>query len=801
MKSPEDEGAALTVPAAHESPEGTQAMSAPDLALAGAFIEALSGSPDAAVTWQTFSDVKDAKAENDPLAKWMHGTLGRHAAELRRRNEQGAGIFVMANEGDGCGRKARNVLRVRAVFVDQDKPPLRPFSLPPSFIVRTSPGRYQAFWRVVDDVPLEDFTPMQERLAAFYGGDLAVKDLPHVVRMPGFHHRKREPALVTFEHGSRRAHTLEEILAAHPVERKKPATVAAQKAKTEPPTGSRREALVRVVRKKAAERSWAEGDRHASAKATAAHGRKLGLEAGDLATIVTDLLLAAGKTEREAEDIVKWTLENVSPDPKEAERPKPVSAAASTDSDDAPEAPPQESEGETTSEPAFPSPLAPEAFHGLAGEFVRLVSPHTEADEAALLAHFLVYFGNAVGRDAFYRVGATPHTCAENVAFVGTTGSGRKGTAEHETRRPFILSLDPWTARITTGLSSGEGLIHAVRDPSKKLEPIKKGGHTTGYEEVTADQGVSDKRLCVLESELGRVLRVMDRDGNTLSATVREAWDARQVLRTLTKNSPSVATGAHVSILGHITRDELLRYLNRTETANGFGNRFLWIAVRRSKFLPDGGSLRDGDLGRFASKLGEALAAARNVREMRRDDEARAVWHAVYPHLEAGRAGLLGAVTGRAAAHVLRLSMIYALMDGSEEIRAPHIDAALSLWTYSEDSARFVFGDATGDPEADAILDALRTTPRLSRDSIRDLFSRHVPAQRIAAALAVLAKLGKAHMEIEKTKGRPVSWWIRGPSRCAESAESAKSPSETAGTDGDTPFPRLERLSRMETQT
>lgn len=174
-------------------------MSAPDLSLAGAFLEALAGSPNAPMTWQTFSDAKDPKADKDPLAGWLHGTLDRHAAELRRRNEQGAGIFLMANEGDGRGRKAANVVRVRAVFVDQDKPPLRPFAVPPSFIVHTSPGRYQAFWRVAGAVALKDFTPMQERLAAFYGGDLAVKDLPHVVRVPGFFHRKREPVLVGLE--------------------------------------------------------------------------------------------------------------------------------------------------------------------------------------------------------------------------------------------------------------------------------------------------------------------------------------------------------------------------------------------------------------------------------------------------------------------------------------------------------------------------------------------------------------------------------------------------------------------------
>ncbi|MGA7991407.1 MAG: DUF3987 domain-containing protein [Thermoanaerobaculia bacterium] len=407
----------------------------------------------------------------------------------------------------------------------------------------------------------------------------------------------------------------------------------------------------------------------------------------------------------------------------------------------------------------FPDALLPEAFHGLAGEFVDLVSPHTEADPAALLVHWLLYFGNAVGRGPRFRVGATKHTTAEFAVLVGTTASARKGTAEHEARRPFLLAQDKWTDRLTTGLSSGEGVIHAVRNPVETLSAVKKGGRIVETQKYISDEGVSDKRLCVVEPEMARVLSVMSRDGNTLSATLREAWDARDVLRTLTKNSPSVATGAHISIVGHITRDELLRHLDRTETANGFGNRFLWLAVRRTKFLPDGGNLRDTDLHELVRDLQDALGFARTVGEMERAADADAAWHRAYPILEAERHGLFGAITARAAPHVLRLSMIYALMDKSEVVRGEHLAAAMALWTYCEDCARFIFGDATGDPEADQILTALRQAARMSRDEIRDLFNRHVPAQRITAALALLDRTGKAFMTKEATGGRPVEWW------------------------------------------
>src|SRR4029453_2896452 len=123
---------------------------------------------------------------------------------------------------------------------------------------------------------------------------------------------------------------------------------------------------------------------------------------------------------------------------------------------------------------------------------------------------------------------------------------------------------------LTSGLSSGEGLIWAVRDPIEKQQPIKEGGRVVDYQLVTEDAGVTDKRLLVIESELASTLKVMAREGNTLSPVMRQAWDGHD-LRTLTKSSSARATAPHISIIGHITRDELRRYLEATEAANGFG--------------------------------------------------------------------------------------------------------------------------------------------------------------------------------------------------------------------------------------
>ena len=150
---------------------------------------------------------------------------------------------------------------------------------------------------------------------------------------------------------------------------------------------------------------------------------------------------------------------------------------------------------------------------------------------------------------------------------------------------------------------------------------------------------------------------------------------------------------------------------------------------------------------------------------MSRDHEARATWADVYPELSEGKPGLLGAVTSRAEAQVLRLSMIYALLDRSPVIRREHLLAALALWEYAEASAKFIFGDSLGDPLADELLRALRCNPAgLTRTEIRDLFGRNKDATYIDRALTLLVELGLARWQPESTGGRPAERWraVRG---------------------------------------
>jgi hypothetical protein len=409
--------------------------------------------------------------------------------------------------------------------------------------------------------------------------------------------------------------------------------------------------------------------------------------------------------------------------------------------------------GKTESEQPGPEPwpvLAEEARYGLPGEIVRAIDPFTEADPVAVLITLLAMFGNCISASAYFRVEHTKHFVRLFVALVGKTSKSRKGQSLSTLRYMFETIDSDWSKDLVVfgGLSSGEGLIYHTRDARYSEKDGEK-----------IDAGVSDKRLLLIEEELVSALKVASREGNTLSAILRQAWD-RGDLRPLTKNSPIRATGAHISIVSHITRDELLRHLTETDQTNGFADRFLWLLVQRSKFISRPCPVPEEILTSLIDRLRKAVDFARKTTEIDRNAEAEELWGQMYPELSGGKPGLFGAIIARAEAQTMRLACLYALLDCSSEVRIEHLRAALSLWDYAEESARLIFGDSLGDPVADAILDALkRNTEGLTRTDISYHFDRHRKAGEIDRALGVLLAAGKARREEEQTKGRPVERW------------------------------------------
>ena len=386
-----------------------------------------------------------------------------------------------------------------------------------------------------------------------------------------------------------------------------------------------------------------------------------------------------------------------------------------------------------------------DAFHGVAGEFVRAVMPFTEADPWAVLVSFLAAFGSVVGPSPHDSISGSRHTARIWPVLVGQTGSGRKGTSFDAVRMLFDRVDSGWVARHTSNAASGEAIIWEVRD-------FVTG--TNSRETVTTDPGVDDKRLFILESEFASPLRVAGRDGSILSPVIRQAWDGG-TLRHMAKHSPAHATGAHIVILGHITMEELRRETNALDQANGFLNRFLFLQVGRSKLLPRGDAIPVDVIDQVAGPVAEAVRHARDVGPVTHAESFWEVYEPRYDGLTAHGDGLAGAVLGRGAPQVRRLALIYALLDGTDVLDGRHATAALDVWDRCAASARDVFGTRTGDSRADRLITALRNSPEgMTRTDVRDLFGRNVAGETIDRMLQTLIDGGRIVESTRPTDGR-----------------------------------------------
>ena len=393
----------------------------------------------------------------------------------------------------------------------------------------------------------------------------------------------------------------------------------------------------------------------------------------------------------------------------------------------------------------WPDPMNEAALHGITGDFVRMVDPTTEADPVAVLLSFLAAFGAVVGRGPFIEAGGVRHGTNLFVCLVGNTAKGRKGTSWGPVER-ILYGLDDEFTREKTpnGLSSGEGLIWAVRDAVVKTQAKRVNGKRVDgeYEEVTEDPGIADKRLLLVESEMGQTLQVLRREGNTLSPVLRQVWDGKECLQALVKTNKAKATGAHIGMIGHVTKAELIENFTAVEILNGLGNRFLWACVRRSKLLPHGGKISAQQAEQIISQVAQAVQFARLAPEVGRSSEYVQLWEKVYPMLAVEKVGNWGAATGRAEAQVTRLAMVYALLDCTDTINAAHLRAALAVWEYCDASARFIFGGQVYDAKAAKVLEALKGGPLSQTEIIRKL-GGHLSGQALRVKLEGLSAAKK----------------------------------------------------------
>ena len=335
----------------------------------------------------------------------------------------------------------------------------------------------------------------------------------------------------------------------------------------------------------------------------------------------------------------------------------------------------------------------PVCLYGLVGDVARAGSEGTEANPYAIAANFMAYLSCAIGRGPYLPIGNTWHHARLYILHIGRSGRGRKGDAVS-----LVNRLDTALRQLREtaappihrgGLSSREGLVSLFHD-----------GYKNGKLEVPA---IQDKRLWVVESEFANVLHQGRREGNTLSAALRDCWDGVS-LKPATKSNRLYASHPHLCLSGAISPSELLSLMRARELTNGFANRFLMIWAERERIVPFPQATPQEAVDALAARVLSILELVQAERVNERDHlpvSLTAQAQSIYSQLYRGEliddtAGEhVTALLERRAPMLLRLAMIFALCDLQTRIDVQHIQAAMGWIRHGVESAKFVFLKAT----------------------------------------------------------------------------------------------------------
>ncbi len=356
-----------------------------------------------------------------------------------------------------------------------------------------------------------------------------------------------------------------------------------------------------------------------------------------------------------------------------------------------------------------PPELDPLALHGILKEACDVSTRFSEASKVAVAANIISTFSAIVGRTAYQHIG--DGTCHARPFFLltGKTGKARKGTSEYTPKRIFdtvetMLGEDYTPAkRHEGGLSTGEGLGWTIRD-----DTLDEDGEVT-------EAGVKDKRLYISEAEFAGTMAAASREKNTLSATIRTAWDGKNI-SPLVKNAQWCATNPHIVITGHITSAELLDRMSDVDAQSGFMNRFVILHIVRPKLVPLPKRTPDADVQRIAALFAEAVIFARDNDhqgsdgvEMKLSPDAIKYWCGRYKALTKEDSGLAGVLLVRTEIYCRMFAMIFALLDKSATIEVDHIKAALAWIRYWRDSVRYIFQTLAAKAEASKMNDTAKS--------------------------------------------------------------------------------------------
>ena len=409
----------------------------------------------------------------------------------------------------------------------------------------------------------------------------------------------------------------------------------------------------------------------------------------------------------------------------------------------------------------------PAAYHGPVGDYVKAIAATTESDPLAVLVQCLAWVGCKIGRSAWIKHGNVIHYPLIWPLIVGRTSTGRKGNSAADS----LSSLSSLSSlpRTRSGLSSGEGLIEAFM--AKK-----------------EDEPAPDPRMIVLETEWESVLARTRREGNTLSAVLRDAWDGR-TLATMNAGGASREVAVHaLTVVGHITPQALQDGMTGTDLTNGFLNRFIPLAVHRPHLVvwPE-----EMTVNARSSLLTIATKKKGEDGEYILTPEAKnlyTAWYTVYSAESEKTTDRVAMATGRAVPNLLRLALIYAWLDDTPNlIDVQHIEAAIAVIDNARASAQLLL--AAGRAGVDGkILKALRDNGPMTKTDLFNHFARHVSADQLNEALTALVNSGEVVVDKKTdTGGRPSELYRASAKKAKKAKEAQEDPRNDNDNEGEVP--------------
>ncbi len=334
------------------------------------------------------------------------------------------------------------------------------------------------------------------------------------------------------------------------------------------------------------------------------------------------------------------------------------------------------------------------------------------------------------------------------------------------------LVRDPHVMR---GASTGEGIIARIADPMT-------------YEDGSELAGSDDKRLLLNIHEGGGLFARFARADNTLSMTLRDAYDAR-ALETNAKTRPVTCMTPHVSMVFHITIAEFVARMfddeRSTEADNGMGNRPLYVFVGRTKLvaLPqpvpeptmlEHASLLYANTGKVYAAHGVASPVHEYLmHEVKLTPEAEALWRENYAEVTQakGASAYATSLLARLETNLRRLAALLALINGETRVSEGAMRAALAWGRYIAQSIDRIAATSIEDRVATITLgvnavDVLAFIKEQGgrvtmRDLVRKLQHRH-KGDAVRAAVRAMAEASPPLVRADRTQpdggGTPTHW-------------------------------------------